>query len=286
MLLNARNNLFSFNFPRNFVPADIATKYKPYLNRIPGNVITEPVDFINYTIQGCNFPSVSQDVVETSARGSSRFHRSVKPGVVDDKTFTVTMQLVDGYVNYWMMRDIFTRYYKHYPREGTREHFLEDLSLNITDSEGNVIVSVLMQYPLMLGVSELSMSFASNVAEFTTFDIAFQYNRLKLDNQITGGSQSDPYWNDDNFAKAGEITREATTSSDMAFFQSGRWGFRDAYGSVVVEPQYKSALEATNEADKLLGRKFDKYDTTNRLKNTNKGSDGGSYDIDKPSFSL
>ena len=65
MLLNSRNNLFSFNFPRNFIPADIAAKYKPYLNRIPGNIIEEPIDFLNYTIQGCNFPSVSQETMET-----------------------------------------------------------------------------------------------------------------------------------------------------------------------------------------------------------------------------
>tara|TARA_B100000519_G_C14202648_1_gene418677 strand:- start:236 stop:1090 length:855 start_codon:yes stop_codon:yes gene_type:complete len=284
MLLNARNNLFSFNFPRNFVPADIAQKYKPYLNRIPGNVIEEPVDFINYTIQGCNFPSVSQSPVETMARGSTRFHRSVKPGVVDDKTFTITMQLVDGYVNYWIMRDLFTRYYDH---KETREHFLEDLALNITDSEGNVIVTVLMMYPIMLGVGELSMSFASNVAEFTTFDVAFQYNRLKLDNQITGGSVNDPFFNEDNFSKVDEITREAESTGNVAFFKSGKWGFRDVYGSELIPPIHKSALEASNEADKLLGNKYDKSDTTNRLKNIDKGSDGsGNYDSDKPAFSL
>lgn len=284
MLLNARNNLFSFNFPRNFVPAELAEKYKPYLNRIPGNVIEEPVDFINYTIQGCNFPSVSQETMETMARGATRYHRGVKASVVDDKTFTVTFQLVDGYINYWMLRDIFTTYYSH---TETKEHFLEDLSLNITDSEGNVIVTVLMMYPIMLGVSELSMSFASNVAEFTTFDISFQYNVLKLDNNITSGSIQDPYFNEDNFSKADEITRESSVNNDTAFFKSGRWGFRDNYGSELIAPIHKSALEATNAADKLLGNKYDKNDTTNRLKNVNKGSTGdGNNDADKPAFSL
>ena len=173
------------------------------------------------------------------------------------------------------------------PNKETREHFLEDLALNITDSEGNVIVTVLMMYPIMLGVGELSMSFASNVAEFTTFDVAFQYNRLKLDNQITGGSVNDPFFNEDNFSKVDEITREAESTGNVAFFKSGKWGFRDVYGSELIPPIHKSALEASNEADKLLGNKYDKSDTTNRLKNIDKGSDGsGNYDSDKPAFSL
>ena len=269
MLLNSRNNLFSFNFPRNFIPATIAEKYKPYLNRIPGNVIEEPIDFLNYTIQGCNFPSVSQETMETNARGSSRFHRGVQASVVDDKTFTVTFQLVDGYINYWILRDIFTTYYNH---TETKEHFLQDLTLNITDAEGNVIVTVKMMYPIMLGVSELSMSFASNVAEFNTFDVAFQYNVLELDNKITGNSIQDPYYNEDNFSKSSQISRDASTASSAAFFNSGRWGFRDAYGSELIAPIHKTALEATNAADILLGKKYDKSDTTNRLKNADKGA--------------
>jgi len=268
MLLNARNNLFSFQFPRNFVPSDISEKYKPYLNRIPGNVIEEPVDFINYTIQGCNFPSVSQDPIETNARGSSRFHRAVKPGTTDDKTFTVTFQLVDGYINYWMMRDLFKHYYSH---TKTPEHFIQDLALSITDSEGNVIVNVTMMYPIILGVGELSMSFASNVAEFTTFDIAFQYNVLKLENEITSGTGYDPYWNEDKFPKVDVVESPSGTTSSMAFVKGGKWGFRDQYGSILVPPIHKSALEATNEADTILGTKNDKYDTTNRLDNADDG---------------
>ena len=194
------------------------------------------------------------------------------------------MQLTDGYINYWMMRDIFKHYYKH---GKVKEHFMQDLALNITDADGYVIVTVLMMYPLLLGVGELSMSFASNVAEFSTFDVAFQYNKLKLDNQITGSSTQDPYFNDDNFTKATEIERKAENNSSTAFFKAGKWGFRDAYGSELIPPIHKSALDASNKADELLGTKYDKYDTTNRLKNVTKGAAGdGNNDSDKPAFSL
>jgi len=58
MILNSRNNLYNFKFPRNFIPKEVADKYKKYLNRMPGNILTEPIDFINYSIQGINLPGM------------------------------------------------------------------------------------------------------------------------------------------------------------------------------------------------------------------------------------
>ena len=59
------------------------------------------------------------------------------------------------------------------------------------------------------------MSFASNVAEFTTFDIAFQYNRLKLENQITSGGTEDPYYNESNFSLS--VNVETALIGDVNF---------------------------------------------------------------------
>ena len=33
MILNSRNNLFDFRFPSNFIPSEVADKYKDYLER-------------------------------------------------------------------------------------------------------------------------------------------------------------------------------------------------------------------------------------------------------------
>jgi len=54
MILSARNNQFKFEFPRNFIPKEISDKYKPYLNRMPGAMIKEPIDYFNYGIQSMN----------------------------------------------------------------------------------------------------------------------------------------------------------------------------------------------------------------------------------------
>ena len=49
--LSGKNNNFKFSFPKPFVPDEIEKKYSPILNRIPGNMCTTVVDFLNYSIK-------------------------------------------------------------------------------------------------------------------------------------------------------------------------------------------------------------------------------------------
>ena len=93
MILNSRNNLYNFKLPRNFIPAEVADKYRKYLYRMPGNVLTEPIDFINYSIQGINLPGVSFDpVTQNNNDGTVRYHRGAQPlQNLIEREFTVTM---------------------------------------------------------------------------------------------------------------------------------------------------------------------------------------------------
>jgi hypothetical protein len=178
MLLNARNNLFEFHFPKTFMPKKISDKYRGYLNRIPGNVIEEPLDFINYTIQGVNLPGMGFDAVEQDQKPGRKvqFRNTLPTQELFQKELTVTLQLVDGFVNYWMMLEILNYYYAF----DTKEPFLDDLNMRMLDGEGNSIVTARLKRPLLKNISELSMSFASNVADFTTFDITIGYNELEV----------------------------------------------------------------------------------------------------------
>ena len=178
MLLNSRNNLFQFNFPKTFMPKEVSNKYKAYLNRIPGNVIEEPIDFINYTIQSINIPGMGYDAVEQSKYpGRNVQWRDAKPvQELFQKEATITFQLVDGFINYWMMLDILKYYYSF----ENRQPFIEDLNVRMMDSEGQAIVTARLSRVLMKSISDLSLSFASNVAEFNTFDLTLGYNELDV----------------------------------------------------------------------------------------------------------
>jgi len=178
MLLNSRNNLFVFNFPKQFMPKEIADKYRKYLNRIPGNVIEEPLDFLNYTIQSINLPGMGYEpVTQMQKPGRNMIYRDTKPvQELFQKEFNITFQLVDGYINYWMLMDILNYYYRF---DLVKRH-LDDLNVRVQDSEGNVLVTARVMGPLFTKLGDLSMSFADNVAEFKTFDITIAYNEFQV----------------------------------------------------------------------------------------------------------
>lgn len=178
MLLNSRDNLFQFGFPLTFIPKVVADKYRKYLNRIPGNLIEEPLDFINYTIQSINLPGMGYDPIQQAQYPGRQilFRNSLPVQELFQKELTVTFQLVDGYINYWILLDTLSYYYSF----ETEKPYTDDLNLRILDSEGNALVTATLKKPLIKSLGDLSMSFASNVAEFKTFDLSIAYNEFEV----------------------------------------------------------------------------------------------------------
>jgi hypothetical protein len=182
MILNSRNNLFNFQFPRNFIPKEVADKYKKYLNRMPGNIITEPIDFVNYSIQGVSVPGISFDpVTQNNNDGTVRYHRGAQPiQNLIERQFSVTMQSLDGFINYWIMQDTLLYYYS----KGVTKPFTDDIKLQLLDGEGIHLVSVVFEKPVMNSISELDLNMSQNVAEFNTFSINFYYNKFNIELEI------------------------------------------------------------------------------------------------------
>lgn len=182
MILNSRSNLYNFKFPRNFIPKEVVDKYKPYLNRMHGNLITEPVDFINYSIQGISIPGISFDPAEQSPNdGTITYKRGFTPiQNLITRELTVEMQLLDGFINYWIMTDTLLYYYDR----STQKSYLDDLKLQILDAEGIHVMSAVFEKPIMKSINELSLNMSSNVAEFTTFNVDFVYNKFNLINEL------------------------------------------------------------------------------------------------------
>lgn len=178
MILNSRNNSFDFRFPRKFIPEEVANKYKQYLNKVPGSMLAEPIDFINYSIQGINVPGISFDPVQQADNdGSIRYHRGAQPiQNTIERQFTVTMQLLDGFINYWIMVDTLLYYYAR----STKEPYTSPLTLRILDAEGASVAYMEFQKPIMNSINDLNLNFAENIADFSTFEVTFYYNKLDL----------------------------------------------------------------------------------------------------------
>ena len=77
--------------------SQLLKKYKPFLTRIPGGLIKEPIDYWNYGIQSLNLPGPSFDAVtQVDYPGNQRaFRASLPKQQLFDKTMTVTMQAFD-----------------------------------------------------------------------------------------------------------------------------------------------------------------------------------------------
>ena len=182
MILNSRNNLFNFKFPRKFIPEEVADKYREYLNRMPGNIMSEPVDFINYAIQGVSIPGISFDPIEQRPNdGTTLYHRgSIPIQNTVERQFTVEMQLLDGYINYWILQDTLLYYYS----KNQREPFIDDLKLQILDAEGIHLMSAVFEKPILNSIAELDLNMSSNIAEFNTFTLNFFYNKFNLKLEI------------------------------------------------------------------------------------------------------
>jgi hypothetical protein len=180
MLISSRNNQFKFSFPRNFIPKEIADRYKGYFNRMPGGLIKEPIDFFNYGIQSINLPGPSFTPIEQNDKpGATRSFRASVPKIeLFDKSLTVTMQAFDGWINYWMAVEIFEYYYK---LSGKEPFVPEGVGIQMIDGEGNVLVTIQLKNMIMSSIGSLDLNFSSNTVEFQTFDINFVYNDLKID---------------------------------------------------------------------------------------------------------
>ena len=182
MILNSRSNLYNFKFPRTFIPQSIIDKYKPYLNKMPGNIISEPIDYINCAIQGITVPGISFDPVqETPNDGTIMYKRGYVPVQnLINREFSVEMQLLDGFINYWILTDTLLYYYDR----STERPYTDDLKLQILDAEGLHVMSAVFEKPIMKSINELSLNMSSNVAEFTTFSVDFTYNKFNLINEL------------------------------------------------------------------------------------------------------
>ena len=184
MILQSRNDLFKIELPRVFIPKDVKDRYSPYLLRMP-TPITDVSDVVNYSIQSISIPNFNFSPVEQvkpgnapQAKGTTRrWRNSLSPEMLIDRNFTITFQLLDGNVNYWVMLETFFYYYGF---DNTKP-FTFDIPLHIFDSEGIRMYSVQFHDCLFTGLNQFTLSYSDMTPEFRTFECTFAFNEIKMD---------------------------------------------------------------------------------------------------------
>ena len=185
MLLNARSDLDSFQFPRGFVPENLINKYGSYLGRLdlPYDTI---LDVINYSIVGLDIPNLQFETVtqvvagfDDKARGRVITYRSAKSfeDSLDSKKIVINFKALDGLINYWAMREIMTHYYSYQ----VKTHYILDLSLRDYDSDGIVMSQVIFRGCIMKNLSGVTRDFSNPNNNVKEFSLELEFIEMDVD---------------------------------------------------------------------------------------------------------
>lgn len=176
MILDAKNNNFRFEFPKEFFFDSVVEKYTPYIKKMP--LIYDNVkDYINSTIQSVTFPSMQGPTVEQTLAEDPviwRGHGNMERWMSRD--LSVQLKLSEGYLNYWIMFEQLRAFYDY----SQPDYLMGDFTLQFMDNNGYEVMAFSFGKIVYTGISELELSFSSNMPAFTTFTCTFKYNYPRI----------------------------------------------------------------------------------------------------------
>lgn len=198
--LSSRSDLFRFHLPITFVPKEIANKWEPILNKLPGVSMTV-MDYINESIQGVQFPGVSDLIVQQSQHSYNKIKRNnisdqsrfgkinIEPNQNNsylspanpldkiDRKLNVTFRLNQNMYNYFILYE--TLFY----RIGKPWRYDDDTQwwLDIYDESGLCGVHMIFEQMMMDGIEGLELAYTNTERENKTFQVNFVFNNMNVD---------------------------------------------------------------------------------------------------------
>ena len=137
------------------------------------------------------FPSLTAEPVEQlindnmySSKGGFYFEKYLT------RDFNITFKLYEGYINYWVMFDLFQEFYSsvaNTPKDkltAKNRPFLPDVTVTFLDQTGFEFVAVELNQILLTSLSEVELNYSSNTAEFKTFNANFKYNYIAIKKRL------------------------------------------------------------------------------------------------------
>ncbi|MBR5297482.1 MAG: hypothetical protein IKU29_06415 [Parabacteroides sp.] len=191
--LSPRRDLFKFAFPRDFIPPEVAEKYRNILSKNPC-IISTPIDYLNESIQGVNIPGISDVNISQSQHSSNASIKSYNKLNVEPKTdiihtsssnpldkinkeFTVTFRMNQGFYNYFMLYETLFHYICK-PNQRTEEPVLY---VDILDESGVVRSRIKYMDVHMDGIDGLDFSYDKVTRDSDTFTVTFKFNNVDFD---------------------------------------------------------------------------------------------------------
>ncbi len=272
MIIPGRKDKWEFRFPKTFVDPEVEEKFAPYFASKP-NVINTVRDFISHSIQSITIPSISQEpAVQQSFGRDTGYRSSFNENNLFPKEVTVTFLMSEGFLNYFMMYDVFFRKYDH---DNTTK-YIDPIQLYILNSKGVRIAYIEYHQVLFKGLTELDLDYTKDDVQPMTFTATFAFNKihfeliqqdnifggnvdtLKLMNKVNPDIQFDVSTKDDyTIINTQESTTELNTKIDSQLWNV-KVGF-EIDGSVISLPSFE---EMNNTIDSEFVSVLSDYDVT------------------------
>ena len=193
--LKGRQDNWRLLFDKDFIPDEITEKYTKVLN-MRKSFITQPVDFINETIQKVQVLGFSnatfaqqQTTRNTPTRNAARIaennfqgsyddvqYRAVtSPVSIIDKTLNVQFRMSQGYLNYFILFESF--FYK-YCRDTSNEQLDTHFNIDIYNEFGEIYARIVLYKPVIDAMDMIDLDFTQPVAQSQTFQVTFKYSNI------------------------------------------------------------------------------------------------------------
>lgn len=197
--LSPRFDLFTFKFPKDFIPEPVEKKYFNLINKDKA-IITSVIDYLNESIQQVSIPGIANLAAVEQNQQSSHldpqtptktgkkinvepFHRNTtytSQNPLDNITmeFTVTFRQNQGLYNYFLMYEtIFYKVLKKFHGMYWDDVFY----LDILDEHGVPTARITLFQPRVDGIDGLSFNYNKVERNVETFDVKFKFNNIDFD---------------------------------------------------------------------------------------------------------
>lgn len=177
MYLDSRHSGFILLFPPDFFDPELKRVYKTYVKQmlLPYETLD---DFMSSSVQSISFPGWDMTMPQQIRKyGKEQDFKSAKP--IEDlmeREMTVTFQIMDGFVNYFIFLDNALRYLNFM----NRTQYFDIMRLGWLSREGFLLGYMDMRMSVLHGMSGFKLSYGSMNQEFNTFEAKFKFNDWEI----------------------------------------------------------------------------------------------------------
>jgi len=173
--LNSQNNQFIFSFPTDFVPQELEIKYNERLERMH-SIFSNIIDYLNNAILSVSFPGLTfpTTTAQTKRYGKEIVYKASKtPYDIYEKNFTIKVEAVDNFANYFMLQDILMWHYIH-----NDQMFVDPFLIQILDKNRVVDWQYELREIIFTKISSLNFAYSETDIKTSAFELGFTCNYI------------------------------------------------------------------------------------------------------------